>query len=54
MTRSLLYRLRWLSIREADGFLHNKQRIADYLKKNEGMACYTHVLGKMITFGRKV
>lgn len=43
-----------MSIREADGFLHKKQRIADNLKKNEGMACYTHVLGKMITFGRKV
>lgn len=43
-----------MSIKEAEGFIRKKQRIADYFKKNEGTACYSHVLGKMITFGRKV
>ncbi|WP_394527374.1 class I SAM-dependent methyltransferase [Lacrimispora sp. JR3] len=43
-----------MSRKEADSFLHKNLLIADYMKRNKGNISYTHLIGSMITFGRKV
>jgi transcriptional regulator with XRE-family HTH domain len=43
-----------MSRKDADRFLRKNYVIADYFKQNNGTVSYTHFIGKMITFGRKV
>lgn len=43
-----------MSRKEAESFLRKNQVLSDYFRLNQGMVSYTHTLGEIITFGRKV
>jgi 2-polyprenyl-3-methyl-5-hydroxy-6-metoxy-1,4-benzoquinol methylase/DNA-binding XRE family transcriptional regulator len=43
-----------MSRKEAESFLHKNQVLSDYFTQNQGKVSYTHALGEIITFGRKV
>jgi hypothetical protein len=43
-----------MSRKEAESFLHKNQVLSDYFTQNHGKVSYTHALGEIITFGRKV
>lgn len=42
-----------MSRKEADKFLCKSHLVAEFFNQRKGSVCYTHMLGKMITFGRK-
>lgn len=43
-----------MSRKEAERFLRKNQALSDHFRLNKGLISYTHALGEIITFGRKV